>query len=258
MLRILLGIASGGSPTKPFLEALARLQLPPDIAPLERSVAFGNFVPGQRELIMRDALEGGYDYLLFVDDDIVLPAHALHSLVEVAEGDPLTGVVGGLYYTRDSSRPVVVDAWDSTDTSTAHIPPFTTTSYDPVDGVGFGCALLRVAVARGLAPPYFPLHVYVERRSRWVRLCDEDYRYCERVRRAGFRVRLDGRVRCEHYDRGSDTVAPIAWETDAETDRPRMIVAVDGRTELAALDESVPRVPEEHTPADVVYITVDA
>ena len=258
MLRILLGIASGGQPTRPFLESLGRLQLPPGAAPLERSVAFGNFIPGQRELIMRDAIEGGFDYLLFVDDDIVLPEHALVSMVALAEADPRTAVVGGLYYTRDSSRPVIVDDWSSDDTSSAHIPAFTTTSQDPVDGVGFGCALLRVAVARDLAPPYFPVHVYVERRSRRVRQCDEDYRYCERVRQAGFRVRLDGRVRCEHYDRGSDSTAPVAWESDEVTAAPRMIVAVDGRTELVPLDESVPRITEEHARADVVYITVDS
>ena len=70
--RVLLGIASGGSPTKPFLEALAHLKVPAHLAPLERSVAVGTFIPAQRELIMSDALAGAFDYLFFVDDDIVL------------------------------------------------------------------------------------------------------------------------------------------------------------------------------------------
>jgi len=78
--RVLLGIASGGVPTAPFLEALARMQLPANVAPLQRSIVMGNFVPAQRELIMQDAVAGNYDYLFFIDDDVVFPANALELL----------------------------------------------------------------------------------------------------------------------------------------------------------------------------------
>jgi GT2 family glycosyltransferase len=204
---------------------------------------------------MHDALEGMFDYLFFVDDDVVLPARALELLMETAEADPLTAVVGGLYYSRDSVRPIAVADWDSSDTSTAHIPAFTSTSTDVVAGIGFGCALLRVAAARKLTAPYFPAHVYIERGARRARLCDEDYLYCERVRQAGNVVRLDARVRCEHYDRASNSAAPIAWESDAVTSAPRMIVD-DGVAHLVPLDDTVPRIAEEHVRAELTYITV--
>lgn len=254
--RVLLGVVSGGSPTAPFLDALAQLHLPAGIAPLERSIVTGNYVPAQRELIMQDALEGGFDYLFFVDDDIVLPPAALAMLVETVQSDPATAVVGGLYYSRDSARPIVVADWDSSDTSTAHVPAFTSTSTDRVDGIGFGCALLRTAAARRLTAPYFPAHVYVERNIRRALLCDEDYLYCERVRRAGNNVRLDARVRCAHYDRGSKSSAPIAWEDDAVSGVPRMMVLEDGRQRLVPFDESAPRIVERHVRADLTYITV--
>ena len=254
--RVLLGVASGGTPTAPFLEALAHLQLPENVAPLQRSIAMGNFVPAQRELIMQDAIAGKYDYLFFVDDDVVFPANALELLIETAEADPQTAVVGGLYYSRDSVRPIAVADWDSSDTSTAHVPAFTSTSKDAVAGIGFGCALLRVSAAEKLTAPYFPAHVYIERSVRRARLCDEDYLYCERVRRAGNFVRLDARVRCGHYDRASDSVAPIAWESDAVTSAPRMIVVDDGAAHLVPLDDSVPRIAESHARADLTYITV--
>ncbi len=256
-LRVLLGVASAGKPSAPFLEGLAKLHLPARVAPLERSVAVGNFIPAQRELIAGDAVEGGFDYLFFVDDDIVLPADALERLLETAEADPQTAVVGGLYYSRDSARPVTVDAWNSADTSTAHVPPFTSTSTGIVDGVGFGCALLRVSVLAALPTPYFPAHVYIERAARRARQCDEDYLYCERVRAAGARVRLDARVRCPHYNRESDTSAPVSWEGDAETAVARMVVAEFGNTRLVPLDEAAPRVTERHARADVSYIFVD-
>lgn len=255
--RVLLGVASAGKPTTPFIESLSRLKLPRNVAELKRSVAIGNYIPGQRELIMSDAVDAGYDYLLFVDDDIVLPEDALEKLITTAEADSRTAVVGGLYYSRDSARPIAVADWNSADTSTAHIPAFTSWSTDPVDGIGFGCALLRVSVAEKLGPPYFPAHIYIERQARRVRQCDEDYLYCERARKGGYLVRLDARVRCPHYDRESDSTAPLAWETDAQTAIPRMIVLEGDATRLVPFDASVPRIVERHAPAAVTYITVD-
>jgi hypothetical protein len=255
--RVLLGIASGGSPTKPFLDSLAQLKLPAGVAPLKRSIAVGNFIPAQRELIMSDAVAEDFDYLFFVDDDIQLPEHALAMLIETAEADPSTAAVGGLYYSRDSARPMAVEDWDSNDTSSAHIPAFTSTSTSTVAGIGFGCALLRVSAAKTFKPPYFPAHIYIELSARRARQCDEDYLYCERVRKSGHIVRLDARVRCRHYDRASDTFAPLAWEDDAVTALPRMIVSAGNGTQLIALDRSVPSVAERHIAADVTYIMVD-
>jgi hypothetical protein len=256
--RVLLGVASGGSPTAPFVEALAALTLPESVTALERSVAFGNYIPAQREIIMLDALEGNFDYLFFVDDDIVLPPDALVRLIETAEADPETAVVGGLYYSRDAVRPIVVAGWDPDDTTTAFIPPYTSHTTDAVDGIGFGCALLRVAPARALDPPYFPAHVYIERRARVARQCDEDFRYCHRVRAAGHRVRLDARVRCGHYDRARNISYPERWEADEETGTARMIVAGERRPQLIPFATSAPRMRESHQGADLVYITVES
>jgi hypothetical protein len=255
--RILLGVASSGHPTEPFLAGLRGLKLPAGVEPLQRSVAVGNYVPAQRELIMGDAIDEMFDYLFFVDDDIALPANALECLLETAEHDLRTAVVGGLYYSRDSVRPVTVADWDSKDTSSAHIPAFTSTGAVAVDGIGFGCALLRVSVARELSAPYFPAHIYIERAARRARLCDEDYLYCERVRGAGYIVQLDGRVRCPHYDRETQTSAPLEWEADGITSVPRMIVQDGGVVRLVPFDPAVPRASERHAQAQLSYITVD-
>ncbi|MBV8750199.1 MAG: hypothetical protein JO103_10855, partial [Candidatus Eremiobacteraeota bacterium] len=97
---------------------------------------------------------------------------------------------------------------------------------------------------RALTPPYFASHVYVDETARVVRQCDEDYLFCERVRKADWNVLLHAGVRVGHYDRASSTTAPARWETDAETDRLRMIVLRDGRTALVPFDDTVPRAEE--------------
>ena len=243
-MKLLIGIPTGGQPTRPFLDALAALVLPESVTDADRLVWTGNFVAVQREMIARDAVARGADLLAMIDDDIVLPPDALVRLTAALEADPQAAVAGALYYSRDSARPMAVSRWSSSDTTSAAIPAYANDGVVPVDGVGFGCVVVRVAALRALAPPYFAAHAYVDARSRTVRQCDEDYLLCERFRGAGARVLLHAGVRAGHYDRGTKTTAPTAWESDAETNRLRMIVLQDGRTKLVPFDDSVPRANE--------------
>jgi GT2 family glycosyltransferase len=243
-VKLLIGIPTSGQPTRPFLDALSALVLPPSVTSADRLVWTGNFVAVQREMIARDAVARDADLLAMIDDDIVLPPDALARLIGALDDDPLAAVAGALYYSRDSARPMAVSRWVSTDTTSAAIPPYATGHVVPVDGVGFGCVVVRVAALRALAAPYFAAHAYVDAQTRTVRQCDEDYLLCERLRGAGRHVLLHAGVRAGHYDRASDTTAPEAWESDAETDRLRMIVRKDGRTQLVPFDDAVPRASE--------------
>lgn len=253
-MKLLIGIPTGGQPTRPFLDALAALELPPGVTEADRLVWTGNFVPVQREMIARDAVARGADLLAMIDDDIVLQPDALVRLVAALDADPGAALAGALYYSRDSARPMAVSRWDSTDTTSAAIPAFGGDRVAQVDGIGFGCVVLRVGVLRELATPYFAAHAFVDRHARVVRQCDEDYLYCERVRRAGWRVLLHAGVRAAHYDRASGTSAPARWETDAETDRLRMIVLQDGRAQLVPFDDSVPRDGERQEPFETAML----
>ena len=243
-MKLLIAIPTGGTPTRPFLDALAALEMPPSATAAERVVWTGNFVPAQREMIARDALRIDADYLAMIDDDIVAPPDALVRLAEVLDGDPRVAVAGALYYSRDAARPMAVAAWDSRDTTSAAVPAFAGDAPADVDGVGFGCVLVRVAALRALEPPYFAAHLYVDERARVVRQCDEDYLLCERFRAAGGRIVLHAGVRAGHYDRGADRVVPETWEPDADTGRLRMIVRNDRGTELVPFDDRVPRARE--------------
>jgi hypothetical protein len=254
-VKLLIGIPTGGQPTRPFLDALAKLELPEAITEADRLVWTGNAVAVQREMIARDAVARGADLLAMIDDDIIAPPDALVRLIAALRDDPAAAVAGALYYSRDSARPMAVSRWVSSDTTSAAIPAYGGDRVAVVDGVGFGCVVVRVDALRALAPPYFAAHVYVDPRSRTVRQCDEDYLFCERVRAAGRRVLLHAGVRAGHYDRGSDATAPARWEDDAATDRLRMIVLQDGVTRLVPFDDAVPRAVEvqERFETTIVY-----
>ena len=257
-MKLLIGIPTGGQPTRPFLDALSALELPPAVSDADRLVWNGNAVAVQREMIARDAVQRGADLLAMIDDDIVAPPDALVKLIAALEADPDAALAGALYYSRDSARPMAVARWSSGDTTTAAIPAYADGKVAVVDGVGFGCIVVRVAALRALTLPYFAAHFYVDPFSRSVRQCDEDYLLCERLRNAGRRVLLHAGVRCGHYDRGSGTTAPSAWETDAETDRLRMIVLQGDRTALVPFDDAVPRALERQEPFETTILYAGA
>lgn len=253
-MKLLIGIPTGGQPTRPFLDALRELALPPGIDDADRVVWSGNFVAAQREMIARDAVGRDADLLAMIDDDIVAPPNALVRLVAALEADPKVAIAGALYYSRDSARPMAVARWDSRDTTSAAIPAYAGDAVTPVDGIGFGCIVLRVAALRALTLPYFAAHVFVDQESRVVRQCDEDYLLCERLRNAGWNIILDAGVRVGHYDRASQTTAPARWETDNETNRLRMIVRDNTGTHLIPFDDTHPRDAERHQAFDTTLL----
>ena len=159
-----------------------------------------NFVRGYscaraRNLIAREAMEGGYDYVLMVDSDMILPSNALVSMLK----DDVDLCLG--CYPRKNTRDGIFELF-----KTGQKDFVATYKYDElcackgkidVKGGGFGCALIRVDAMRALAKPLFK---YVEYDSGDV--LSEDNYFCSQMTRAGFKVQADTDVMCGHSIRG--------------------------------------------------------
>ncbi|HVA38745.1 MAG TPA: glycosyltransferase [Candidatus Dormibacteraeota bacterium] len=255
-MRIFIGVPSRGNPAQPFLESLARVAAEPAWE-ITHATVTGDFVPAQRELLARMALEAQSELLVFFDDDMVLPPQALIELTRTAS-DPRVGVVGGLYYTRDGVKPLAVGRWNSRRTTAASVPAF---GAEPttVDGVGFGCVAISTAWLRRLEPPLFSAQVYIEAQARRVRLCNEDYLFCERVRAEGATVLLHGGLRCGHFDRATGRVHPERWEEPAVTGVERMaVLRPDGGVALVPYDASLPEADDRGESCGVEYLWAGA
>lgn len=252
-MNLVIGIPTAGKPAQSFIESLKTLALPGSITGFDNISVTGNFVPAQRELLARHALRVKADYLLMIDDDIDIPSDAVTKLLSVFEPDERVGIVGGLYYARDGIRPMVVADWKPCDTTGAHTPAFTHERV-AVDGVGFGCVLIKCDVFRAMEQPFFAAQVFLEESLRRVRVCNEDYLFCRRAAQAGFATYLHAGVRLGHYDRGTGKTFPLEWESDSATNRKRMGVMRDGAFMLVPLDENVPRVDERHMQGSLDYI----
>jgi len=251
-MNIFIGIPSRGNPAPTFVESLKHLETDPAWE-VSHATVVGDFVPGQRELLARMALDADSDLLIFFDDDMVLPPEALVELARLC-ADPTVGVVGGLYYTRDGLKPLAVSRWRSNHMTSAAIPAF---GWQPteVDGVGFGCAAISMPWLRRLEAPFFSAHIYIEREARRVRLCNEDYLFCERIRRQGGRVLLHGGLRCGHYDRATQRIQPERWEPPETTGIERMLVRhPNGAVELVAYDDNHPEADDGSEACTVEYV----
>lgn len=256
-MKLVIGIPTAGRPAAQFLESLSQIVLPPSVTAIEKKIVTGNFVPAQREVLADYAIGCGADYLLMVDDDMVVPPDLIGRLLEPF-ADEATGIVGALCYSRDGLRPMAVQDWDPRDTTGAAVPAFDDHTPVRVDGLGFGVALIRVAALGGLAPPYFPAQVYVERNLGRVRICNEDYLFCRRLREASFQVVLHPGVRCGHHDRDSGLTYPLTWEDPAETAHARMLVREgDGTVRMRPFDAGIERISERHIAAELDYIFVE-
>ncbi|HEY9179935.1 MAG TPA: glycosyltransferase [Candidatus Baltobacteraceae bacterium] len=255
-MNLVIGIPSGGNPAQPFVDSLKNLELPVSITGFGNLSVTGNFVPAQRELLARHALRAKADYLLMIDDDIVVPPDAIAQFLTVFERDARAGIVGGLYYARDGVRPMAVANWNAYDTTSAYTPAFLN---DPVAvaGVGFGCVMIGCNVFRALDEPYFPAQIFLEESQRRVRVCNEDYLFCRRAAEREFTTYLHAGVRLGHYDRGTGKTFPLEWESGAATNQPRMGVMRGGNFIMVPLDENVPRIDERHIEARLDYIIED-
>ena len=106
--------------------------------------------------------------------------------------------------------------------------------------------------------PFFATQIYVEKRAGRVRVCNEDYLFCARLRAAGHTVLLHSGVRCGHYDRGRDAVAPRHWEDAAATNRRRALVRTGEAYELVPFDAAPENTtPEIHVKANVDYVETE-
>jgi len=130
-----------------------------------------------------------YDYLLFVDTDVLLPKDALSKLLSDSKD-----VVGGVYLTRQLLMgklfilPVVADfSSDPKCCRPMMLPEAMNDDVKEVAWIGFGCMLISRKVLEKVSMRYYEKS-----------MSGEDVAFCVDSRAAGFRVFADFSVKCTH------------------------------------------------------------
>lgn len=150
-----------------------------------------------RSRIAKKAIECGYDYVMMVDSDTVIPKDALVNML-----DPETDIVLGCCPRKNSkTRMSALCTLKDNPTGTGY---HVSLNYDALQGEeriklavgGFACALIDTDVFRNMKYPYFRYLQYGN-----GSILSEDFYFCEQAGLSGYEVWADPRVKCGHLAR---------------------------------------------------------
>jgi glycosyltransferase involved in cell wall biosynthesis len=159
---------------------------------------FFDFVKGYdcataRNNIAQQAIDEGFDYVLMVDSDMIIPNNALEAMF-----DPPADIVLGLCPRRNTNIKRCEVYKTGTFSYTDYYTYDTLPSEDrfEIKGGGLACGLVSVDVFKALPKPWF----------KWITYDDgsqlsEDLYFCSLAADHGFKIYADQRVRCGHCAR---------------------------------------------------------
>lgn len=161
-----------------------------------------------RNRIAQLAIDKGVDYVLMVDNDVVLPKDALQNLTE----DPCE-VCLGFYAHRDTDnvyrgRTCLCKLYDPSGIKYFNYPleseytgeemkQFRDSGENKIliHGGGMGCAFIRTDVFKRLSYPWYD---WVNYGGKNRGMLSEDLYFCEQCRKAHIPIYADSRVNCGH------------------------------------------------------------
>jgi hypothetical protein len=162
-----------------------------------------------RESMVNAAMSAGFEWLFFIDSDVILPKDALQKLLQ----DNLP-IVSGLYKAKkpngffwaawmQGKDPSGADAFVPVDKWQGHL--------FEVDVIGTGCMLIHRKVIEEIKKkrPDLPLFFWTKERPDVVmdkfnipmplmKTVSEDFWFCMLARSCGFQIVADGDVKCGH------------------------------------------------------------
>lgn len=149
-----------------------------------------------RNSAVDDVLALGFEWLFFLDDDVIPPPDVIARLM-----NHRLDIVSGLYYRRH--LPVKPVAMRLTEQGPAWIdnwsPP---NSMIRVDYVGAGCLLIHRRVFEALKRPWFDWEIGRREATPTRNALSEDFAFCAKAAEAGFPIHLDTSIQCEHVGLG--------------------------------------------------------
>ena len=150
---------------------------------------YGYTVAGARNFVIQKAIDQGYDYVFFVDDDVLIPRNALVQLIHHN-----ADIVGGMYYRKYFPLETVGMHLDEEGFPCS----VKYTMGDVIHNtlvLPSGCTLIKVEVLKKLEAPWYKT-ITVKGRPTLT----EDTYLCQRLRDIGVDIITDTGIQCLHID----------------------------------------------------------
>lgn len=146
------------------------------------------FIDWGRESVIEDAITQEMDYILMIDDDIEAPPDTFERLVYHNKD----AVAALCFMKGQGCAPAMfkapADSNGDRKWQPVHEYP---EGLIEVDGVGFGCVLLKVAMFKRIIQPWF----CIGPPDTW----GEDLYFCQKAKGAGFKFHVDTTVKTAHW-----------------------------------------------------------
>ena len=177
-----------------FMQSLIALEKPENTS---FTVVKNTLISVARNTIARNAIEAGFDRIMWFDSDMDIPRDALMKLTADMDNNPGIDMVTGLYFTRKTPiKPVIYSDlyWEK---KNGEVDAGAANYFDypegliPIAGCGFGCVLTSVDLIKRVwervGIPFAELTGF-----------GEDLSFCERVNRGFGTIWADTTVKCGH------------------------------------------------------------
>lgn len=145
-------------------------------------------LPNSREMMVMAAIEGGFDRLIFFDDDMYVPQNAFVRLIKHDKD------VVGIDYSKKRLKPYETTA--CADEEGNYEKLYNCIGMQKAGNMGFGAVCIKVDVLKQLDQPMFMPNWYPELKC----YSTEDTPFFEQLREKGFTlwVDMDLSMKCKH------------------------------------------------------------
>ena len=142
------------------------------------------------------------DYILFLDDDVLPPPNTIGKLYAHKKD-----FVSGLYFARQRPHyPQIHTISKEDERRCDSVIDYKRDALIEVDATGGGCMLIKKKVFEKLEEPYFH---YIPAEGDAPKM-GEDFYFCKKVKKAGFKIYCDTSVVCKHI--GETFIGPEHWD----------------------------------------------
>ncbi|MDO8515209.1 MAG: hypothetical protein Q7S14_01790 [bacterium] len=200
--KVVIGIPSRGMLSTHFLPPLLKQSMPINIF-VEYCFVIGKEVGLARNELVEKSLKLNADYLLFIDDDVIIPQDAVARLINLV--DEGRDIVAGVYYSKQiPPQPLIFKGIGTGCFSNWKVGEI----LENVSGVGMGLTIIKTDVFRKLKRPWFKTinsTKFVSKEGNIVSFgIDEALYFCYKALSCGFRISVDTSIQGIHYDFRTD------------------------------------------------------
>lgn len=149
----------------------------------------GYTIAENRNYTAVQAVNGGFDYLFFVDDDMIFDTDYVDRMVEHDKD-----IVGGVYASRMDNSPLLVYSVDNTVEKPLDLREDRVDHLTQVHAKGTALMLIKTEVFKKIPQPWFEFTYFINGKCKE----GEDWGFCKKAIKYGFSVWADPTVKTGH------------------------------------------------------------